>query len=72
MRPIIIGMKDNGKIELTLDEFKKFMNEAYNQGYSDGHSSYTFTWANTNDKWWATQPYCTTSITTTCSNTVEE
>ena len=62
MKPIIIGVK-NGKIELTLEEFRRFMNDAYDQGYRDNLS---ITYNTTTDKWW-NSPYCNTAITGTAS-----
>lgn len=37
MKPIIIEIKDN-KIVMDVNEFKKHIEDAYNQGYKDGSS----------------------------------
>ncbi len=39
MQPIIIFKEpnSNGKIELTTEEFKKYISDAYEQGKEDGH-----------------------------------
>ena len=55
MKPIIIGVTKDGKVDMTLDEFRKHMDDAYWQGYRDNTSSLTVT--NGNSKWWDTQPY---------------
>ncbi len=55
MKPIIIGITQSGKVDMSLDEFRKHMDEAYWQGYRDNTSSLTST--NGNTKWWDTQPY---------------
>ena len=57
MKPIIIGVTKDGKVDMTLDEFRKHMDDAYWQGYRDNTSSLTV--SNGNGKWWDTQPYFT-------------
>lgn len=52
MRPIIIPI-ENGKISITIAEFKKFMNEAYDQGYYDS------TRTTNSSNWWNTIPTVT-------------
>ena len=47
MKPIIIAI-NNGKISMTIDEFKKHIEDAYQQGYKDGSSSLT----TVNDPFW--------------------
>lgn len=54
MKPIIIGVNKDGKVEMTLDEFRKHMDDAYWQGYRDNSLSSS---TNGNGKWWETQPY---------------
>ena len=53
----------NGKIELTEEELRKVLDEAYWEGYSNNRPGSTITW--TSPEWWK-QPYYTT--TTTSSN----
>ena len=66
MKPIII-MVENGKINMTFDEFKKHMDDSYQQGYRDA-SPITFT--NSNDNRWGTIPTVTLSkVTSTVSPT---
>ena len=48
MKPIIIEIKDN-KIVMDVNEFKKHIEDAYQQGYSDGNSAGTITY---NDPYW--------------------
>lgn len=40
MKPIIIEVKD-GKISMSVSEFKKYIEDAYQQGYTDGGSIIT-------------------------------
>ena len=71
MKPIIIGVNKDGKVEMTLDEFRKHMDDAYWQGHRDGSLTGS---TNGNGRWWETQPYFAgTDITdkaadTACSN----
>lgn len=53
----------NGKIELTKDELKQLLDEAYWEGYRDNNHSWTYT---TPSNWWK-EPYYYT-ITTTSSS----
>lgn len=53
----------DGKIELTEEELRKVLDEAYWEGYRNKPLSDTITW--TSPQWW-NQPYYTT--TTTSSN----
>ena len=57
MKPIIIAIND-GKISMTVDEFKKHIEDAYQQGYKDGSSSLT----TVNDPYW--WRYLTTNTNT--------
>lgn len=54
----------SGKIELTEEELRKILDEAYWEGYNSRRLSDTITWTSPN--WWEQQPYYT--ITTTSSN----
>lgn len=55
MKPIIIGITKDGKVDMSLDEFRKHMDEAYWQGHRD--NTYTQTLTGTS-KWWLDQMYC--------------
>ena len=68
MKPIIIGITKDGKVDMTLDEFRKHMDDAYWQGYRDSTSSLTVT--NGNGKWWDTQPYFTLGGENTATDSV--
>lgn len=68
MKPIIIGITKDGKVDMTLDEFRKHMDDAYWQGYRDNTSSLTVT--NGNGKWWDTQPYFTLCGENTATDSV--
>ena len=56
---VVIEKNRDGKIELTKDELQKMLNDAYNNGYSDGSSKwdkitypsypYWYTTTNTNE-----------------------
>ena len=41
MKPIIIEKNSDGKINITAEEISKMVEDAYNQGYADGKSTYT-------------------------------
>lgn len=58
MKPIIITIKDN-KIVMDVNEFKKHIEDAYQQGYRDGSPSLT----TTNDPYWWRQVTCTNTLT---------
>ena len=47
MKPIIITIKDN-KISMSVEEFKKHIEDAYQQGYHDASSISTLN----NPYWW--------------------
>lgn len=47
MKPIVITIQDN-KIMMSIDEFKKHINDAYDQGFRDA-SSITSSQSN---RWW--------------------
>lgn len=69
MKPIIIVITKDGKVDMSLDEFRKHMDEAYWQGHRD--NTYTQTLTGTG-QWWHNQPYCNicgdTAVTTTAIN----
>ena len=53
MKPVIITLNSNGKVVMSVEEFKRHMDAAYNQGYSDGNSAATTITATPyNQKWW--------------------
>ena len=52
MSPIIVFV-ENGKIVMTPNEFKTYMNEAYTKGYTDG-SSITYSSTSNTTPWWET------------------
>lgn len=67
-RPIIIGVDKDGKVDMTLDEFRKHMDAAYSQGYNDSSSALTVTYAgNSHDKYWR-DIYCNVEETATACN----
>lgn len=67
MKPIIIPV-ENGKITLTLAEFRKYMEDAYSQGYSDGCSTSSIS-TNPNNPYWWRDVYCnTTAASSTDTN----
>lgn len=46
MKPIVIEVRD-GKISMSISEFKKYIEDAYQQGYSDASKLGTY-----NPYWW--------------------
>lgn len=66
MKPIIIEIKDN-KIVMDVNDFKKHIEDAYNQGYKDGSSVGTVIY---DDPYWWRRLNCNgTSITSTLNTT---
>lgn len=61
MKPIVIEVKD-GKVIMDVHEFKKYIEDAYQQGRSDGSSSLTY-----NDPYW--WRHLTTNVSDTISTT---
>lgn len=64
MKPLIIYIGKDDKIELTKDELEKMLTEAYEQGKSDGTT--TINYPNTpypsNTPWWdTTVVYCSSN-----------
>lgn len=39
MKPIIVGVTKDGKVDMTLAEFRKHMDDAYWQGYRDNNTA---------------------------------
>ena len=39
MKPVIITLDANGRVLVSSDEFKRYMDAAYNQGWSDANAS---------------------------------
>lgn len=39
MKPVIITLDANGRVLISSDEFKRYMDAAYNQGWSDANAS---------------------------------
>ena len=39
MKPVIITLDANGRVLISSDEFKRYMDSAYNQGWSDANAS---------------------------------
>lgn len=68
-RMVIIEKNKDGKIELTKEELQKMLDDAYNQGYSDGRVRYdTITYPS--HPWWTTITTSNTNadITNACSS----
>lgn len=64
MKPIIIAIKDNSVV-MTIEEFKKYIDDAYHQGYRDA-SSITTTY---NDNQWWKYLTCNESLATASTTT---
>ena len=76
MKPVIITLNSDGKVVISVDEFKRHMDAAYNQGYTDGqYSSITITTYNNTNQWWkdvavcTLNDACTETLTGSCSST---
>ena len=77
MKPIMIQIDKQGKIDITAEEIRKIIDDAYAQGYSDGKASVTpaiiyneRTWPYWREYWYSTTtPYTTTDhITISCND----
>lgn len=69
MKPIIIPV-ENGKITLTLADFRKYMEEAYDQGYRDGCNTSTLTNFPNSDPYWWRDPWYSSTCGTLDTTTV--
>ena len=70
MKPIMVQIDKQGKIDITPEEIKKIIDDAYAQGYSDGKASVTtptiiYTERNWPPYWWKDYWYSTPTVTTT-------
>ena len=66
-RVVVVEKNRDGKIELTKEELSKMLNDAYNQGYSDGRRYDTITYPSS--PWYSTTtptPVTKDNITITC------
>lgn len=53
MKPVIITLNSDNKVVMSVEEFKRHMDAAYNQGHSDGTmASATITYPSNANKWW--------------------
>jgi len=78
MKPLVIYIKENGKIELSREELDKMLEDAYQGGYLDGSKTSTITYPyypyyteKTVPNWWekvtcSPNVGTTTTTTTTC------
>lgn len=64
MKIKIMYPNNKGKIELSKEELEKLLNEAYNEGYSDGHRYYGYAGSIS-----TTTPYYYSSTVTGLSST---
>ena len=69
MKPVIITLNSDNKVVMSVDEFKRHMDAAYNQGYSDGNSAATTITATPyNQRWWYDVTCNNTSLTDYANN----
>jgi hypothetical protein len=69
MKPVIITLNSDGKVTMSVEEFKCHMDAAYNQGYSDGNSATTTITATPYDqRWWYDVTCNSTALNTTETN----
>ena len=70
-RIVIVEKNKDGKIELATEELQKMLDDAYNQGYSDGKSSVTHITYPSYPTWYDNfGPLTTDKVIITC-NTAE-
>lgn len=53
---VVIEKTKDGKIELTKEELQKMLNDAYNNGYSDGNSRWDKITYPSYPTWYTTTP----------------
>lgn len=64
MKPIVIVIDKDGKLDISVEEIKKLMDDAYWTGYHDAStSSLTNTYADKN-KWWNELQFGCASVST--------
>ena len=62
MKPVIITLNSDNKVVMSIEEFKRHMDSAYNQGWSDGNcSGTTINYPYSPNQWW----YSINAINTT-------
>ena len=61
MRPIIIERDQDGNAIVSVAEFKKMLNDAYDTGYADGSHSYAPAWWQINSATTCDQDHVTIS-----------
>ena len=66
MKPVIITLNSDNKVVMSVEEFKRHMGSAYNQGYSDGQSTTITTPYYGNQRWW-TDITCSDSTNNKCA-----
>jgi hypothetical protein len=47
MKPIVLMKGNDGKVNMTIDEFKKYIDDAYDAGYEDGRRAHVYPWYTT-------------------------
>lgn len=66
MKPIIIKVDKDDNVTMKLSEFKKYMDDAYQQGKADGEGTY---WWRYSGPSFAGTPVTTKTVKITCDGT---
>lgn len=79
MKPIVVRVDKDSKVDLTIEEFQKLISDAYDLGYADGKKdstsviyvptqSPTIKYPDTGRPWWEPQWTCNQSAANPSSN----
>lgn len=78
MKPVIVGITKDGKVDMTFEEFRKHMDDAYKQGHDDNSlfplpsSSVCGSGSGTHNKWWEQAYYTCNAISNATSTKATE
>jgi len=72
MKPVIIYIKSDGKLDLTQEQLDKIISDAYQQGYNEGFyagsKSINLTYTHTNIPDWWTVKYDQVTCSSECNH----
>ena len=70
MKPIVLMKGNDGKVNMTIDEFKKYIDDAYEAGREDGRRErgYSYPWYTTT--WSSGTVPCTSDSITISANDI--
>lgn len=72
MKPIIIKVDKDDKVNITVSELKEYLDRAYEEGKKDGNSYYTWSKPITvTTPYYTTTPYFDTTTSTSAPKTTD-